>query len=45
MIIESEIKSLKEENVNLKDETVESSNAYLPKIIYVFYVYWNKRQW
>jgi Ni2+-binding GTPase involved in maturation of urease and hydrogenase len=32
MIIESEIKSLKEEKVNLKDETVESSNAYLPKL-------------
>ena len=32
MIIESDIKSLKEERVNLKDETVESSNAYLPKL-------------
>ena len=31
MIIESEIKSLKEEKVNLKDETVESTNPYLPK--------------
>ena len=32
MIIESDIKSLKEEKVNLKDETVESSNVYLPKL-------------
>ena len=32
MIIESNIKSLKEEKVNLKDETVESSNVYLPKL-------------
>ncbi len=32
MIFESEIKSLKEEKVNLKDETVESWNAYLPKL-------------
>ena len=29
MIIESKIESLKEEKVNLKDETVESSNPYL----------------
>jgi len=34
MIIESEIKSLKEEKVNLKDETVESNNAYLPKMYF-----------
>ena len=34
MIIESEIKSLKEEKVNLKDETVESTNAYLPKMYF-----------
>ena len=32
MIIESNIKSLNQEKVNLKDETVESSNAYLPKL-------------
>ena len=32
MIVESEIKSLKEEKVNLKDETVESNNPYLPKL-------------
>ena len=32
MRIESEIKSLKEEKVNLKDETVESTNAYFPKL-------------
>ena len=32
MIIESDIKSLKEEKVNLKDETVESTNVYLPKL-------------
>ena len=31
MIVESEIKSLKEEIINLKDETVESNNPYLPK--------------
>jgi hypothetical protein len=31
VIIESEIKSLKDEKLNLKDETIESSNAYLPK--------------
>ena len=34
MIIESEIKSLKEEKVNLKDETVESTNPYLPKMYF-----------
>ena len=32
MIVESEIKSLKEEIINLKDETVESNNPYLPKL-------------
>ena len=32
MIVESEIKSLKEEIVKLKDESVESSNCYLPKL-------------
>ena len=35
MIVESEIKSLKEEQVKLKDETVESSNPYLPKLYFV----------
>ena len=34
MIIESEIKSLKEEQVKLKDENVESSNPYLPKLYF-----------
>ena len=34
MIIESNIKSLNQEKVNLKDETVESSNAYLPKLYF-----------
>ena len=34
MIVESEIKSLKEEQVKLKDETVESSNCYLPKLYF-----------
>ena len=34
MIVESEIKSLKEEQVKLKDETVESSNPYLPKLYF-----------
>jgi hypothetical protein len=32
MIVESDIKSLKEETINLKDETVESNNPYLPKL-------------
>ena len=32
MIVESEIKSLKEEHVKLKDESVESNNPYLPKL-------------
>ena len=31
MIVESEIKSLKEEYFKLKDESVESNNPYLPK--------------
>ena len=34
MIVESEIKSLKEEKVKLKDETVESNNPYLPKMYF-----------
>ena len=34
MIIESEIKSLKEQHVKLKDETVESINPYLPKLYF-----------
>ena len=38
MIIESKIESLKEEKVNLKEETVESTNPYLPKIY--FYGMW-----
>ena len=38
MIVESDIKSLKEEKVNLKDESVESNNPYLPKL-YVCDVY------
>ena len=38
MIVESDIKSLKEETINLKDESVESNNPYLPKL-YVFYVH------
>ncbi len=32
MIMESEMKSLKEEKVNAKGEAVESTNAYLPKL-------------
>ena len=32
MIVESDIKSLKEEQVKLKDESVESNNPYLPKL-------------
>ena len=32
MIIESEIKGLKEETIKLKDESVESTNPYLPKL-------------
>ena len=32
MIVESEIKSLKEDHVKLKDESVESNNPYLPKL-------------
>ena len=38
MIVESDIKSLKEEQVKLKDESVESNNPYLPKL-YVCYVH------
>ena len=34
MIIESKIESLKEQKVNLKDETVESTNPYLPKMYF-----------
>ena len=32
MIVKSDIKSLKEETINLKDESVESNNPYLPKL-------------
>ena len=32
MIVESDIKSLKEETINLKDESVESNNPYLTKL-------------
>ena len=32
MIVESDIKSLKEETINLKDESIESNNPYLPKL-------------
>lgn len=34
MIVESEIQALKQEKVILKDETVESSNPYLPKLYF-----------
>jgi len=34
MIVESEIQALKQEKVILKDETVERSNPYLPKLYF-----------
>ena len=34
MIVESEIQALKQEKVILKDETVEISNPYLPKLYF-----------
>ena len=41
MIVESFIKGLKDEPKTLKDETVESTNPYLPKL-YVWYIDWAK---
>ena len=32
MIVESVIKGLKDEPITLKDETLESTNPYLPKL-------------